>query len=61
MLDMESTVEPRDTVDPEETEPALDFNPPVINIPSNDILRRVLASTWLIRNEVELRLTVFWC
>jgi hypothetical protein len=38
MLDMESTVESRDTVDPEETEPALDFNPPVINIPSNDIL-----------------------
>ncbi|EFX81202.1 hypothetical protein DAPPUDRAFT_102736 [Daphnia pulex] len=34
--DIESIGE-NNTVDPEETEPALDFNTPVINIPSNDI------------------------
>ncbi|EFX64266.1 hypothetical protein DAPPUDRAFT_118340 [Daphnia pulex] len=34
--DIES-IEENNTVGPVETEPALDFNPPVINIPSNDI------------------------
>jgi transposase InsO family protein len=34
--DIES-IEENNSVDPVETEPALDFNPPVINIPSNDI------------------------